>query len=502
MAFKPVGIDENSLFPPRVETRLSTTFATTKDAQSLDRLTQSASVDRQASQASNRVSYEDAPSFIESWADLTAWSSGTFAQVSAARLYSSGTPSGSDGANHAFALAATDTMRAVFNVRTIGAGTSGGLMVGVTSDSAGGAFTGGGATLRGLYFTGTNIVTMTDGASGAGMTPGFGASGAVTDWQVTLTVDAEYITATAINLTTPAEYRARWLRTGYTVNNLAVFNSDSRNLTGHSVGKTGARKNTVTIVPRAGLEDQAATHNWTAIGNSSFRVVLPKGYDSRKPAPVVMLFHGNASDELTFASSANHIAVSNAFVEAGYIAVSAAYKPAASTWGATLGLDAYYAAYKYVRDRYSIGPVVLYGNSMGGAESLLTLAQRRIPAVAWLGSVPVTNLATSYANATFTATIESAYGIASGGADYAAKTAGHDPNLMSGAAFRGLPMWVLIATGDTDVPPAQNFDLFGATVSPYAAELVRIDAAGGHSASAIATNAPAMVAFANKYVAG
>jgi len=32
MAFKPVGIDENSLFPDRVETRLSTTFALLSDS--------------------------------------------------------------------------------------------------------------------------------------------------------------------------------------------------------------------------------------------------------------------------------------------------------------------------------------------------------------------------------------------------------------------------------------------------------------------------------------
>jgi lysophospholipase L1-like esterase len=35
MAFKPVGIDENSLFPPRVETRLSTTFARPYPAKTL-----------------------------------------------------------------------------------------------------------------------------------------------------------------------------------------------------------------------------------------------------------------------------------------------------------------------------------------------------------------------------------------------------------------------------------------------------------------------------------
>jgi hypothetical protein len=84
--------------------------------------------------------------------------------------------------------------------------------------------------------------------------------------------------------------------------------------------------------------------------------------------------------------------------------------------------------------------IVTYGNSMGGLESLLTLAERRIPCIlASLVTVPVTNLAASHADAVSTTTIRTAYGMASDGSDYAAKTSGHDPLLMKGWQFRGLP---------------------------------------------------------------
>lgn len=85
---------------------------------------------------------------------------------------------------------------------------------------------------------------------------------------------------------------------------------------------------------------------------------------------------------------------------------------------------------------------------MGGIESLLTVAERRIPGiVAWIGIVPTENLAGCYANPLFSAIIRDANGIAVDGSDYAAKMVGHDPVLKSGPGFRGIAMWALVANG-------------------------------------------------------
>lgn len=465
-------------------------------AAGLRRLIDAAVCDRQRAAAASRIAFEDAPSVVEQWAALTSWSSQSAVQVSGGRAYSAA-QGGNSGINRSFPVAAGEEMRMVAHIRTVSGLTSGGLIVGVTKGTAGAAPAAGGADLRGLYFR-ADVVPMTDGVvqTGIGSVPT-----GTTDWVVTITVDQTYITATAVTSDGVTEIRYRWTRSGFTIANIGVFNSDSRQLTGHSVGPIGARRAPVTVTPRTGIEGVQRTVAWTTIGTAGIRVALPPSYDSRRPAPVLIAFHGNGSDETHWASNTNGKAVHDAFLTAGYIVVSAAYTPGVSTWGAQPGLDAYVAAYQYVRDRYAIGPVVLYGNSMGGLESLLTLAERRIPAAAWIGTVPATSLATAHASATFQATIRSAYGVAGDGANYAAQTAGHDPALLPGHAFRGLPMWVLIATDDTAVPPAQHWSALAPTIEPYAAEITRVDVTGGHSTASIEANTSAMVAFANRVIA-
>lgn len=485
----------------QIETEGVSFYAPVADTLRLRNLTDLAASDRQKSSAQSRIAYEDALNFQEAWTNLTAWSSGTAVQVSGGLMYSAAQGAGS-GINHSFALAGTDSLRAVFVLNYVSGLASGGVIIGVSKAAAGAAPAAGGGDMRGLYFSSAGVQSMNNGAATF-----IGTQSTTATFIVTLEVDANYISVIAVSTDGVTEWRSRFIRSDFTVNNIALFNSDARQLTGLSVGKLGARKGNATNTPRTDIEGLARTVNWTSIGNSAVRVALPANYDSRKPSPVVMLFHGNGSDENHWQTNGNGKAVAEAFVAAGYIAVAAANTPNVSTWGAQAGLDAYYNAYKYVRDRYNIGPVVFYGNSMGGLESLLTLAERRVPGVvAWLGTVPVTNLAANHTGALnaalFTATIRTAYGIAGDGSDYAAKTAGHDPALKAGTAFRGVPMWVLVATDDVAVIPSENFNVLEPIVSPFATELVRINATGGHSTGSIASNAAAMVTFANKYVTG
>jgi pimeloyl-ACP methyl ester carboxylesterase len=426
----------------------------------------------------NRAALPTAPSFVEQWADLSTWSSPTAVQLSSGRVYGNGQGAAS-GINHAFAVGPTRRMRTIFNVRTVG-GTSGGggTIVGVSSDTPGGAFTSGASKVCGIYFTSIDIKPFTNGATGTA----FGSIPAGTvDWTVTVVADENYVTATAVTADGLTEYSCKWTRATIAVNNLAVFNSDARMLTGHSVGPIGGRKSDATVIPRTGIEGVNRTVVWTAVGNTGIRAAFPPSYDSSVSNPVAICFHGNGSNEQHFATNANGRVVANALLAAGYIVLSAAYTPNVSTWGAQNGLDAYWAAYQYLRDHYSAGKLVLYANSMGGIESLLTLADSRLPKLyAWCGTSPTADLAKNYANATFTATINTAYGI-DGSHLYAAQTAGHDPMLMDGSAFRGVPMLFLAATDDTTVPKADNTDPMAAKVTPYAKSVQVISTTGGHS---------------------
>lgn len=480
------------------DARLADTFK-------LRSLTDLAASERQKSVASARVAWEDSAAFNERWANFTNWTLGAASnlQISAGAVFANGGGANA-GANHAWALGTTGVGRATFIINKVAGSTnSGGVIVGVTSGTAGAAPTAGGGNARGLYFRPSSVVQSVDSGTFTDLAGGLSAG----LHKIVLVADATYLTITVRRQDGTLEYRARWARAGFSIQNLYIFNSDANLLTGSSIGPVSTRDSTASAAAgfRAGLEDVQSDAQWTAVGSTNIRVALPQGYDSRRPLPVVMAFHGNGSNALHFADHPAGQGVANAFLAAGYAVVSADNSGNVSTWGAQAGLDAYYTAYKYMRDNYPLGPIVFYGNSMGGLESLLTLAERRIPGVvAWVGTVPVCNLGANYVGASnaqlFKTTIATAYGIAGDGSDYAAKTAGHDPIVKSGTAFRGLPMWVLVATDDVSVIPSENFDLLQSIVAPYAPELVRVNATGGHSTTAIAANAAAMVTFANKYV--
>ena len=95
--------------------------------------------------------------------------------------------------------------------------------------------------------------------------------------------------------------------------------------------------------------------------------------------------------------------------------------------------------------------------------------------------------------------IRLAYGIASDGSDYAAKTAGHDPILLDPRVFGGVPMYVVVATDEEALDQSRHWDVFAPRVAPYSPAMKRLNITGGHSTTAIAGNAASMVDFAKKY---
>lgn len=445
--------------------------------------------DQLFSAASALRDYDDNAAFVEQFSNLTAWTlAGTPGiQVSGGDAFATNPPQGGNsGANKSYALAADENMRAVFVVNHVAGGSSGGLIVGVSSNTAGGTPTAAGGAAFGLYFHAFDTVVQQ--CSNGVFTNISGAPAAVSgQYVVTVTVDQQWISVVARLVGGTSEIRARRARSGFTVNNLYMFISDSRNTSGDSVRAVGARKQFGSAAPRTDIEGVGQTAHWSGDGTNNFKLTLPSNYDSRIPVPVVVMFHGNGSDENHFSDNTNGVAASSALLSAGYAVISCTYASNTSTWGAEASLDAYVAAYRFFRSRYACGPVLFYGNSMGALESLLALNDGRIPGVCgWAATHPATNLAAAYADrfgVGFTALIRTAYGIASDGFDYASKTAGHDPNLLSFTAFRGVPKWILYATDDAAVDQSQNAVSFIARAAS-AGEAVQFQTTtGGHSAS-------------------
>jgi pimeloyl-ACP methyl ester carboxylesterase len=460
--------------------------------------------DRARSAAQAEIAYENSSAGVlfENWSDptLAAWANGGFVgQVSAGKLYAlnfgyMGRP---------FVVGPDGSARAIFVVNYVyvtGDNTKK-VAVGFSTDAAGTTPTSGNTDLsvasiqsNTLRILGNGVATLTQSYT----------------FVITATIDTNGILSIGVRSTDGTlEFSGQGPAqppVAIVPHQVAIFIQDSRGLAGHSVNPLGARPAIATMVPRAGLEDIQPTVQRTTLGvtgpnpnGNGVIVGLPANYDPRQPRPLAIMYHGRGQFETQVESDANLNTVWNALLTAGYIVAATAYGANTQTWGAQVALDAYTAAYQYVRDNYAIGPVVLVANSMGGLESLLTLAERRIPGIAaWAGYSPAGSLLAADTTEGFSADINTAYNIPGGGT-YAAQTAGHDPALMAGYAFRGVPMIFAAATDDTTVPKALNSDVIAALVAPYSPQVVEIAGiTGGHGFPFTTVNAQ-IIAFLQNY---
>lgn len=455
-----------------------------------NRLAARAAYDVATSMGKSRVAVEDADQYVENWADLTAWA-GTGAQVSGGSAFAPASGQ-TAGIGHSYRVDSSNIARVTIMVNFVAGATSGqGVFVGFGKQTVGTAPAAGAADGRGIYFRSygdtsnqSELRPLDSGAQSNAIT----TTGSAV-WWVTFTADEAYLSATAYCPATGVEAHVRWTRddAAFPLNNLNIMLNDTRGTAGSSVGVVaGRRGGLVTTKPR----QAGRSAHWGSASGDGFRIALPASYDSRQPCPVVILFHGNGSDESHWITNANGVAVDTALLNAGFMTIAAANTGATSTWGSDDGLAAYTAAYRYARDHYNVGAVCFYANSMGGIESLNALARDTIPGVAaWAGTSPTYDLAENHANSLFTATIDAAYG-----GDFVNNAVGHDPAKMDARLFRGIPMWMLIATDDTSVTPAANGQALYAAVSPFV-PTTKVEVTGGHSTGQIATRAADIAAW-------
>lgn len=455
----------------------------------------------------SRIGYEDTQEtiFTENWNDISQWKTQTIAgvQVSNNNLFSTGLQGGGSGANHSYKINDNENLRAVFKVNLNTFPKNGGVMIGVSNDEAGTVPKNAGGSVFALYLSGGgNANSMNLGVQGS---TAEGLKYTTGEYIITVTVDKKYISIVASKTDNMLEISCRRLREGFNINNLYIFNSDENALSGISIGLCSARKGLQMIKPNSYGENIAKSVQWTGDGTQSFRIYLPKDYDSRKPSPLVICFHGNGTSEINWSTGFgdnNYGRLQRTLTENGYIVLGCSLNSSTTTWGNKLSTNAYYQAYKYVRDNYSIGSVVIFANSMGGIESLNAIAENKIPCVAWAGTVPVFNLKNVYQNSLFTNGIKGAYEISSNGSDYDIKTEGRDPNLMSGYAFRGIPMWVASPDDDDKVSKFENTDKLIEKVKDISIDLRVIsvpNGMGGHSFN-IQPYLESIIAFFNEYV--
>lgn len=163
----------------------------------------------------------------------------------------------------------------------------------------------------------------------------------------------------------------------------------------------------------------------------------------------------------------------------------AATRQHGDSWGNADALADLANLYSLVNGLRPVSKVILVGASMGGLATANAVAAATVPNVAGAISIDAAfDLAQMYSNAVYTASIKTAYGIASDGSDYATKTAGFDPMLKPGSAYGSLPWRFYASNSDTSVPRASHGDAMRTKVLPLATEAVMNTHVNGHLSGA------------------
>lgn len=212
----------------------------------------------------------------------------------------------------------------------------------------------------------------------------------------------------------------------------------------------------------------------TTAGGQAIKILIPDNYVSS----AVVYHHGAGETAASLTSDTLKQGVVNRLLSDGYLVASS--DAAGENWGNQAGLDAYAALQSYLATNYAPTKMAIFSQSMGGCTGLQTFAAGGY--VAWFGIFPVCSLSSMFASnaGTYAGAIRAAFGIASDGSDYASKTSGHDPALLSSAAFSRLPMRFWASASDTVVAKTMNTDAMKTLVAGSKAESEVVVCSGDH----------------------
>lgn len=250
------------------------------------------------------------------------------------------------------------------------------------------------------------------------------------------------------------------------------------------VSSLGFTSGTATLTAVPGLE-------YTRVDATDYRtgqnimVLVPNvnsahPYSSGTPTGVILYAHGAGEDQTALLTDSLKVNIVNALLDAGYIL--AGTNAHGENWGCQAAVDDYAALDEYLRANYNVSNVVIWVQSMGGLAGALALAQNKVKGVVGLvGIYPVFSLSDLYGIGTFTAEINTAYGITGSGIHtYAHQTYGHDPVLLPALASRNVPTFLTSSSGDTVVPKAQNADVYHALIAGSCRENILVATSGDH----------------------
>lgn len=475
------------------------------------------SADRARSRALAQTRYEDGTELIEqgtTWDGWTNWDATLFAQSGGQLQSGWDTGEGTPILTKTFSVAPTKTLRVVgsFVVPATAVGTSNALyaQVGITeSASASPAYT----TVLGVGVGEKHLpLFWEDLAIGSAAAEEGATVLAAGTWYFEIVVDTNYLSLSISSADGATVYKRQKLRTtclpGSGVTKVTVVNRDSRKATGVTIGPVFAKTEASTGRRRSATSAEGGavrsvwtrpTADQTVLDN--LQILEPPGLDDRSPVPWIMWCHGSGRTASDLGVAATYTMIAG-LVAAGFLVIAGDARLTtanANHWGAAGAQTRSIDEYRYARERYHLGPGVIFGASMGALLATNLLAKRTIPGiVGFYGFYGAYDLANCYTNSSFTAAIETAYGF-SGAGNLAAAIAGYNPMARQGWEFRGVPMRFSASAADTAVPQAANTDLFRAKVLPFAPEAGLLQGTGAHG-DASQTDLADALAFANRCI--
>ncbi len=214
-------------------------------------------------------------------------------------------------------------------------------------------------------------------------------------------------------------------------------------------------------------------------GGQAIMLLIPKSYDAKKSAPLIIYHHGVGEDQRALLADGLKRECVQALLDAGYILCGS--NAHGNNWGTQAALDDYAELFSYARKHFKISRTCFWSQSMGGMSGLLSLQDRRIPDVqGWLGTYPVANQQTMYAKTpTFRTQIEAAFSF-HGEEGFAAATKGHDPCLLNPKRIKCPRFRFYASSADTIVPQGDNTDVMFALLKPGRRECELVTCRGDH----------------------
>ena len=483
--------------------------------------------------ALHRQGYEDASQFNDAFANLAGWGNNTVMIASNGAAYYSGTNDAVWGAAmyHPFTLAATDNARVLlrFVMPTNSTATGNGyIMAGFTSDSALNSVAHNFLVGMGFGLNGGNtnyqvVSYNTPGYSGTYGSPitsiGYGSIPSGASWWSTnypgagpywleISADTNNVSFVVTDQSRTNEMRFVVARSVIgSINGLYVWSGDSRLLGGVGIGPVGAKKHSGTITPRTGVEGNVdfVTCTTDGPGGQNIRVQVPKIYDSRTPAPLVILAHGTSGiREQTlydYYGASPDRAFWQSLLAAGYI-IAASANHSDAIYGAPVSITDTDALLAWVRQHYAIADIYLVGISAGGPVALNYAASHHAKIAGVYGISPVCSLWSMFTNTVYTAGasfITTAYGITGGGANWVTATAGYDPaNSVPLDRYAGVPFRATYGSADTTVPYAANAVRMATILSGWSAEASATNCGAVGHGDAATYSAADFLAFAQR----